>query len=277
VIYGAYFDESDEKPGFAIAGYSAALDTWWHLDLDWQKLLKRWNLKYFKASECENGLEEFAQYRDDPTDQGSPLKHHERERLKEVKTEFIDAICRQHDDLQGYGAAVVIEDFERIIAEDSVARALFMDKPYYIGAQLCLVAAAMPARDTNTNRSGNDRIEVRSIFDSHKEYSGIAKKVFDNFAAKNPLSAEVLLPPQYADDIENSSLQVADTLAYEIRKRLTRKLKNPCDNYMRVPLMRLRPAIYRIYKLDYKNLKRIVENQSPDSIPVPYLRPDELS
>jgi hypothetical protein len=32
VIYGAYFDESDEKPGFCVAGYSAAYDTWLHLD-----------------------------------------------------------------------------------------------------------------------------------------------------------------------------------------------------------------------------------------------------
>jgi hypothetical protein len=276
MIYNAYFDESDEKPGFAIAGYSAALDTWLHLDWKWQELLKRWNLKYFKASECENGFVEFAQYRDSPTDQRSPLKPNERAKLKEIKTEFIDAICKHHDDLQGYGAAFIVEDFDRVIAEDPIARKIFLDKPYYLGTQLCLVAAAMPARDSNTRRSGSDRIEVRPVFDSHEEYSGMAKKVFDNFAKKNPLSAQVLLPPIYDDDVTNSSLQVADTLVYEIRKRLTRKIKDPNDEYMRVPLQRLLPAVYRVYKLGYDSLKVIAAHQTPDTISIPHLMPEEL-
>src|SRR6267378_7014112 len=51
VLCAAHFDESHEKPGLAVAGYSAAIDSWWRLDCQWQALLKRWNLKYFKASE----------------------------------------------------------------------------------------------------------------------------------------------------------------------------------------------------------------------------------
>jgi hypothetical protein len=276
VIYGAYFDESDERPGFAIAGYSAAYDTWLHVDWAWQDLLARWKLKYYKASECENGLGQFAQYRDDPNDQKSPLKPNERDRLKEIKKQFIGAISKHHDDLQGYGAAIVTEDFHRVIAEDPAARKIFLDKPYYIAAQLCLVAAAMPARDSNLRRTGNDRIEVRPIFDSHEEYSGIARQVFYNFMKKNPQSAEVLLQPTYEDDLTTSPLQVADTLAYEIRKQLTRKIRNPDDEYMRVPLTRLRPAIYRIYNLDYENLNTIIAHQSPDKISVPHLMPEEL-
>jgi hypothetical protein len=276
VIYGAYFDESDERPGFAIGGYSAAYDTWMHLDWAWVELLKRWKLKYYKASECEHGLVEFAQYRDDPTDQKSPLKEHERAKLREIKTEFVDAICKHHDDLQGYGAAFVVEDFERIIAEDPIARKTFLEKPYYLGAQLCLVAAAAPALDSNTRRSGIDRIEIRPIFDSHEEYSGRAKEVFDKFAEKNPKSAKVLLPPAYDDDVKNSSLQVADTLVYEIRKQLTRKIKDSNDEYMRVPLIRLRPAIYRIYRLNYESLKVIAAHQAPDKIAIPHLMPEEL-
>lgn len=246
------------------------------MDWAWQDLLKDWNLKYFKASECENGLKEFAQYRDDPTDQRSPLKPHEREKLKEIKIRFIDAIVKHHDDLQGYGAAIVTEDFNRIIAEDDVASVIFRDKPYYLAAQLCLVAAAMPARDANARRSGNDKIDVRPTFDSHEEYSEIAKAVFDNFGAKNPLSSQVLLPPKYDDDTTTTALQVADTLAYEIRKQLTRKIRDSSDDYMRVPLQRLLPAIYRVYKLDYDALKTIVLNQTPDSIPVAHLKPEEL-
>ena len=36
VVMGAYYDESVEKPGFAVAGYAAPYDTWVHLDWAWQ-------------------------------------------------------------------------------------------------------------------------------------------------------------------------------------------------------------------------------------------------
>ena len=78
VLSAAYLDGGHEKPGLAVAGYSGAIDTWWHLDCHWQALLRRWNLRYFKASECESGLMEFAQYRDDLTGPKSPLKPRER-------------------------------------------------------------------------------------------------------------------------------------------------------------------------------------------------------
>jgi hypothetical protein len=82
VLCAAHFDESHEKPGLAVAGYSAAIDTWWRLDCQWQALLKRWNLKYFKASECEKGLVEFAQYRDDLAAPKSSLKPQAIEKSK---------------------------------------------------------------------------------------------------------------------------------------------------------------------------------------------------
>ncbi len=213
VLCAAHFDESHEKPGLAVAGYSAAIDTWWRLDCQWQALLKRWNLKYFKASECEKGLVEFAQYRDDLAAPKSPLKPHERERLRKVKLEFIDAICARHHVLQGYGAAIATEDFKRIIAEDPIAPIIFLDKSYYIGAQLCLVAAAMLVIDINICRSG---------------------------------------------------------------KQLLATTNNTKDDYMRVSLHSLLPAIHRVFRLDYKNLKQITCNHSPDSIPIRHLLLEEL-
>jgi uncharacterized protein DUF3800 len=276
VIYGAYYDESDEKPGFSLAGYAAPYLTWVHLDWKWQELLRKWNLAYFKASECENLLGEFAQYRDCPADLKSELKPNERSRLVEIKTEFVDAICKHGDDLQGYGAVVVVKDFERIISEDRAALKLFMDKPYYVCFQLCLVAAAMPARDFNLRQPKENHVYIKPIFDSHKEYSGLAKSLFDKFLKGNPRSAEVLLPPDYEDDKTVSALQVADSLCYEVRKLLTRKIANPQDEYIRKPLERLRPFVYRVYKLDYQALKLIVAKQDRDYIPISPVKVEEL-
>jgi hypothetical protein len=276
VIYGTYYDESDEKPGFSVAGYSAPYETWVHLDWKWQCLLKKWKLAYFKASECENLLGEFAQYRDNPTDLASPLKANERDKLIEIKTEFVDAICKHGDDLHGYGAVVILDDFEKIISEDAEAKRIFMDKPYYICLQLCLVAAAMPARDHNLQHPNREEhVYIKPIFDSHKDYSDLAKLTFDKFLKKNPRSAEVLLPLDYEDDKLVSALQVADNLAYEARKHLTRQIVKG-DDYIRKPMERFRPFIYRIYRLDYQALKLIVARQDPDYIPISPVKVNEL-
>jgi Protein of unknown function (DUF3800) len=275
VIYGAFFDESDEKPSFSLAGYSAAYDTWLHLDWAWRCLLTKWKLNYFKASECENLLGEFAQYRNNPKDLKSPLTSDERTKAVEAKTAFVDAVCKHGDDLHGYGAVVILEDFEKLIRESDEANRLFMDNPYYLCFQLCLVAAAMPARDANQKRSGDDRIQIRPIFDSHKEYSRVANTLFQKFKVKNPRSAEVLLPPGYDDDVDSSALQTADNLAYEVRKLLTRQISKG-DDFMRKAMERLRPFTYRVYRLDYQALKLIVARQDPDYIPIPYMKVEEL-
>lgn len=274
VLSAAYFDEGYGRPWLAVAGYSATIDTWSHLDSHWQALLKRWNLRYFKASECENGLLEFAQYRDGLASPKSPLKPHELERLRKVKLEFIDAISARHHVLQGYGAAIATEDLKRIIAETSTTPIIFLNKTYYLGAELCLVAATMLVSDVNMRRSRKAKIEVRPMLGPHEER--MTHTVFDKFAKKNPRSAEVLLPPQYDDHGSNSWLQVADMLAYELGIQLIECANDAKDGYMRVSLRALLPAMHRVFRLDCKNLKQIIHNFSSDSIPVRHLLPEQL-
>jgi len=170
----------------------------------------------------------------------------------------VDAICKHNDDLQGYGAVVVLKDFNKLITEDKAALELLSDSPYYICFQLCLLAAAMPARNANIRRTKEERIVVKPIFDSHEEYSGMAKVIFEKFSRKNPKSAEVLLSPSYDNDGNTSPLQVANTLAYEARKLLTSIVRKPDDDYVRVPMQRSLPSIYRLYKLIYDSLKAIL-------------------
>jgi hypothetical protein len=207
---------------------------------------------------------------------GSRLNDREFKQMVEIKTDFIDAICKHGDDLQGYGAVVVTKDFERIISEDANALHYFKDKPYYICFQLCLVAAGRPAWDTNQTRSTVDRVHIRPMFDSHDEYGGLALSLYNDFKAKNPKSSEFMLPPGFDDDKFTSPIQVADNLAYELRKLLTHKIQNPGDTSVRISLKRLRPFIYRVYKLDYKALKQIVARQPIDSVPVKHVRVEEL-
>lgn len=178
VMYGAYFDESIEKPAFSLSGYSGATDTWLHLDWAWGDLLKKWKISSYKASECENLLNDFGQYRDSSSAAGSPLNAKEFERMTEIKIDFIDAICKHSDDLQGYGAVVVTDELEKIVSESSDASHYFKDSPYYICFQLCLVATGMPAWLTNQTRRPSDQVYVKPTFDSHDQYSELALSLY---------------------------------------------------------------------------------------------------
>jgi hypothetical protein len=265
VIYGGYFDESADDTSFSVAGYTAPYDTWIHLDWRWRDLTKAWNIKYFKASECENGLGEFAQYRDNPTNVKARLKQHEWEKLQLAKGQFIDAICKHADYIRGSGAVTSLKDFQRITSENAKAHALFMDHPYYVCLQATLSSATRTMFVENLRRSKENKLYVKPIFDSHEDFSEIARIAYDRFREKNTRAATILLPLNYEDDIDTPALQVADMLAYEVRKYLTNQGRTP-DRPMREQLQKLLATIKdRIYRLDYEALKMIVENQRDET------------
>jgi hypothetical protein len=262
VMYGGYYDESMDDVSFAVAGYIAPYDTWIHLDWAWRDLLKAWKIKYFKASECENGLGEFAQYRDNPADVKSRLKTHEWERLQEAKNQFIDAIVKHSDFIQGAGAATILKDFNRIISEEPEARRLFREHPYYVCFQGALAASTKKMYEENSRRATEGKLYIKPIFDSHKDFSDIARIAYERFREINTRAATILLPIGYEDDIDTPALQAADMLAYEMRKYMTKVVQNP-ERPIRKQLERLTPTVERVFKLDYNTLKVILVNQRP--------------
>jgi hypothetical protein len=260
VIYGGYYDESADDASFSVAGFIAPYDTWIHLDWAWSDLVKVWKVKYFKASECVNGLGEFAQYRDNPLDVKSRLKAHEWKKLQEAYTQFSDIILKHADYLRGSGAVTYFEDFQKLIKEDPKAHALFMDHPYYVCLQAALHASTDKMYEANATRLGENKLYIKPIFDSHEEFSDIARIAYEKFRVKNTRAATVLLPLDYADDIDTPALQAADMLAYEARKHAT-NLEHSKE--MRPQMQRLLRVVETVKRLDYPTLKLIVDNQRP--------------
>ena len=267
VIAGSYFDESVAQGCFSLAGYMANYYAWVHFDWKWRALLEKWKIAYFKASECDSGFEQFAQYRDNPNDVQARLKQHEKDKLRAAKIDFVDCILDFRHEISGYGTVVIENDFARLMAEDSNARRLLMGNPYYIALQLALVGVALPIYEYNQPRPKDKRCFIKPIFDSHKEYSKYTKLLFDKFAAKNPKSREVLLPPDHESDMDTAALQAADLLAYEARKLLVGQLASP-PQPERVAMIRLLPTVQKIFKLDYDTLRMLMARQKPDSISI---------
>ncbi len=266
MICGGYFDESDDGPIFAMAGYVANYETWVHLDWAWRDLLKKWNVRYFKASECENLLGEFAQYRHNPNDLTTQLTREEWAVMCRAKTDFVNAICKYENDVIGIGVSTIKKDYDRIIAENEVAGKMFGDSPYYICLQLCLTGAVFSLTEPLSARAKID-LRIKPIFDSHAEFSATAKVLFDSFIEKNPECAKILLPPSYDRDEETTPLQVADMLAYEARKLSLDTIYKP-EKKERIAMTRLKPSIGRIYRLDYTTLEYLASQQRPDTISI---------
>ena len=59
--------------------------------------------------------------------------------------------------------------------------------------------------------SPRQRTCLRPIFDNHEKYEGKAKRMFSDFAKKNPICSQSLLPPHYEDEKQYIALQ-ADLL-----------------------------------------------------------------
>jgi len=258
-------DESSEGRCYTVAGFVGGLDVMVVLELRWKDLLKKYNLKFFKASQIENGFGEFAQYRDDPNALSKPLSKREKALIVEIKTAFVNLIC-ETDGLYGIGTVLILPDFERLVQEDPVAYH-HLPFPYYICGQLTMMEAGQMMLLSNQHSRPAARGNLRPVFDSHEEYSGRFKQIFDSFARMNPISSRYLLAPHYESELDHLTLQAADCLAYEARKLLIQQEFEP-HRPERIAMTRLRKRVRRLYKLNYESLKLIAHAQTSDTIPL---------
>jgi len=255
--FGAYFDESEDNYCISFSGYVAGYKTWIDFDWKWREVLKKWDIKYFKSSECETLVGEFLKYRSDPNHPRAPMTPKDKETARRARTDFTDVICQLQDSLCGIGAVVVKRDFERIISENSRALFLFGSEPYFLALQMCLTRMVTKLAQDNGPFAGKHYI--KPIFDSHEEFSGTAKRLYDKFKSKNPNVAAVLLPLNYEDDIDTAALQASDFLTYEVRKYLVGLDVEKRSE--RISLQRISPTVYAIDRVDYPALVDILGRQ----------------
>jgi hypothetical protein len=262
----SYFDESDDNErAYAVGGFIGGQACCLHLDWAWrEKILDAYKLRYFKASELNAGMGEFLQYRDDPSNPHQLFSQREKDIFTEIKTKSIDVFLDIRD-LVVVGAVVLLPDYYRLLEEmKSIGRVL--PQPYFFCAQLCIMESGFAMNTANEGKQKSESGCVRPIFDSQEEYSGRAKKMFDDFKEKNPLCSPWILPPHYEDDDDYIDLQVADNIVYEMR-RLAIGTESEPPRPERIAMTRLKERTEHIYKLNYTVLKSIMEGQSITKTP----------
>jgi len=263
----AYFDESDDNNrAYAVAGFLGHQHDCVHLDMAWkERLLNKYQIDYFKASELEWGIGQFAKFRDNPEHLDAKFSDREKTLFKAIKIESIDLIL-EFDLIIGFGAVLMLPDYDRLLSEYKA-----IDKPlpapYFFCAQLVMMESGFIMDYLNDGAPTSQQGLVRPVFDSHEQYSRKTKQMFDTFAEKNPLCSKFLLPPLYENDKDYLMLQAADNLAYEARRLI---ITSEYDKHVpeRQAMTRLKERVYRIYKLDYPSMKMIMDNQQADLIPI---------
>src|SRR5262245_53156801 len=109
-----YFDESDDNDrAYAVAGFLRHQRDCIHLHWAWkERLLDKYGLKYFKASELEWGTGQFSKCRDNPKNLDARFSQREKDLFREIKTLSIDIIL-EFDLLIGFGAVLILPDYHR--------------------------------------------------------------------------------------------------------------------------------------------------------------------
>jgi len=261
-LAGGYFDESeDDLPdsAYTVAGFVGSGLAAVCLDFEWGRLLQKYNLAYFKASELEYGFGEFRQYRDDPEDINKALSSGEKIKLREIKTAFIDAICN-NPDMRGIACCMLLKDLAKLKSEElDLARRL--PAPYLLCSEFMLIEAGRMMKETNLEEMRNQGL-LRPIFDSHEVYEPMLRSEFETFQKYSPETARYILPPIFESEKNYLCLQAADCLAFEARKLLYNTYYDR-PRPERIAMSRLKEtSLDVIYKLDHAALRTIAADYS---------------
>jgi hypothetical protein len=264
MMIGSYMDESfDKKPAgiFAVGGILGRGVPIFELERGWSKLLKREGLKFFKASDCQNGTGEFAKFVADPKNKTSE----ERSKLDSISHDFLKLIghpvpfdSRHFLCVQGTG--IVQSDFYEVI-KDAKAKLVLGDSPYRLAYDLAMIQCAWAMKELG---DGEPSYSVSFVCDEDEEHSNLAKPAFNNLRDTNPVAAEYIGTFSTEDEKKCLAVQAADAAVYEVRRALNLALKNwPGTLRKQFDLLAEEKVVFLVTHTKKEQLEWIVADHEP--------------
>lgn len=189
----AYFDESgshDGSPVLCVAGYVMDSGRARLLDLDWQSVLRRFGLRYFRMSDCAHGRGHF--------------KRLPREQRILIATKMISVVT-EHASV-GIGATINMEDYARFMVPLPQ-----LGGAYSFCARHCL-AATQIAIEEDFGIPGDVAYFFESGHKSQAEANGIMNQVFEDQELRREYryASHAFMPKE-----SSSALQAADLFAWQ--------------------------------------------------------------
>jgi hypothetical protein len=219
-VFFSYWDESSDehqKKIFVIAGFVGRYEEWARIEWRWKQLLDKYELEYYCATEAEHARGQF----DKPPfrAEGKPLDYTQNEMLRRVCTEFLDLFASGI--IFGVGIGIPMQDFFEV-ANTPERLARFGGTPYYLSGHMAMLATLIGIKNELRNKE-----LVSFMLDRQDQFKTEMEKVHAALASKGSEFHSQVGSLRFADKRDFIPLQVADTLAYEVRKTLENAMQNP--------------------------------------------------
>jgi hypothetical protein len=227
-VANSYMDESVDpkhkgkyRGYFTVGGFMGRGDPVFELERRWEKLLDKHGLKYFKASECENGWKQFAKFVLDSKN----ITPDERAVLDSISFEFLDLIVHpvafdNRPFLACYGVGIMQDEFYDVI-QDDYARSVLGESPYRLAYDFGFIAGAWMMKQLGEGWGAS------FVCDEHEIYSPLAPVAYYKLKETNPEAAHYMLTFSSVDEKNCAPVQAADAVVYEVRRALHFKGKYP--------------------------------------------------
>lgn len=193
---------------FAVGALIGSEVKWEWLHDEWNKILSREGLKYFRTADCVGVDGEFLRYRANP----DVITDSERAIALGIRNELIDIIIGSR--LSGVGVAVDLAAYSRIV-DTSAKKEAFGNTPYYH----CYLKAVTLVGDVFKNHLPKDFTAFG--FDEHEQFAEYLVKVYSVFKQKNPDISPYLTTLAPFDDRVFIPIQAADLVASAVRRFAT--------------------------------------------------------
>jgi hypothetical protein len=219
-VFKTYFDESwdqHQKKILVIGGMIGRYEQWSKIEWPWKELLEKYEIKYYRASEAEFARGEFNK---EPFRSGENPSTSEQYRLLErVREDFFHVITRGI--VSGLAIGVPLQEFNQA-ANTPEKLKKFGGTPYYICGHVAMLAMLKAEKEVIRSKE-----LVAFIFDRQQEFDAEMLKVHANLDTAACEYHSQVGSIVFDDKKRFIPLQVADTLVYESRKYLERKIIDP--------------------------------------------------
>lgn len=224
MVANSYMDESFDpkhkgkyRGYFTVGGFMGRGVAVFELERRWEMLLEKHGLKYFKASECENGWKQFSKFVSDSKN----ITSDERGVLDSISFEFLDLVVHpvafdSTPFLACYGVGIAQEEFYDVI-QDDYARSVLGESPYRLAYDFAFIAGAWMMKQLGEGWGAS------FVCDEHEIYSPLAPKAYSHLKETNPEAAQYMLSFTSVDEQICSPVQAADAVVYEVRRALNFK------------------------------------------------------
>jgi hypothetical protein len=219
-MFKAYSDESwdqYQKKILVIGGMLGRYEEWSKIEWPWKELLEKYGIAYYRASEAEFARGQF--YKEPYRSGENPSTPDQLELLRKVRQEFFEVVTRGV--VSGLAIGIPVETFHEV-ANTPERLEKFGGTPYYLCGHMAMLRMLKAGK-----YEINSKELMAFIFDRQNEFDAEMLKVHAALATSKCEFHSQVGSITFDDKRRFIPLQVADTLAYEARKDLERKMLDP--------------------------------------------------